>query len=275
MTRAETEVSASDVSPDTGGAMPCRGCGYDLRGQTQTRCPECGRTFFPRVARHPADIPWLRRRDIGTLRAFGETVELACRRPARLGEMAWEDVDVDLVEAPLFRQECLVVAVASLTGALAVSAETPDGMIAMLAAVPFVIWLVLGLDSVSWRLAPGDELDRVTDRADRLRYFALAPLALSPLVTLLAVVMRLFTWMFQAGPEWVRLAIVGVGFGAVLLAWWCVVVVFRTSASRARPARSIVYALALAATWAVIALVATAVGGVTVLVTRVMIDNLL
>lgn len=29
--------------------MECLGCGYDLRGLGETRCPECGRAFDPRV----------------------------------------------------------------------------------------------------------------------------------------------------------------------------------------------------------------------------------
>ena len=27
------------------GAIPCPNCGYDLRGQRNTSCPECGREF--------------------------------------------------------------------------------------------------------------------------------------------------------------------------------------------------------------------------------------
>lgn len=35
----------------------CSQCGYDLRGQTEARCPECGRPFFRRVL-HDAPDPY-------------------------------------------------------------------------------------------------------------------------------------------------------------------------------------------------------------------------
>ncbi len=31
--------------PDVGDEMPCPACGYDLRGQRECRCPECGRRY--------------------------------------------------------------------------------------------------------------------------------------------------------------------------------------------------------------------------------------
>ena len=46
----------------------CDECGYRLRGLTVTRCPECGTEFNPDVAPQ-ADIPWLRRAELGVITA--------------------------------------------------------------------------------------------------------------------------------------------------------------------------------------------------------------
>jgi len=37
------------------GVPVCMHCGYDLRGQTQARCPECGRAFDPHLLHHEQD----------------------------------------------------------------------------------------------------------------------------------------------------------------------------------------------------------------------------
>jgi len=43
------------LSPKRPGAIPgcCCGCGYDLRGLKESRCPECGRHFLPEE-QHPS-----------------------------------------------------------------------------------------------------------------------------------------------------------------------------------------------------------------------------
>lgn len=37
------------------GVPICVKCGYDLRGQVDPRCPECGRAFDPKLTKRPSD----------------------------------------------------------------------------------------------------------------------------------------------------------------------------------------------------------------------------
>ena len=57
----------------------CPACGYNLRGLSQPRCPECGQTFDPRTL-EASRIPWVHRRSIGRTRAFWRTVVMATFR---------------------------------------------------------------------------------------------------------------------------------------------------------------------------------------------------
>src|SRR5438477_13137741 len=86
----------------------CPDCGYDLRGLSSERCPECGLSIDAAMVESP--IPWAHRARIGRLRAFRRTVILATFRPKRLA--AAVAVTVDYADARLFRR--LVVLQVSL-----------------------------------------------------------------------------------------------------------------------------------------------------------------
>lgn len=84
-------------SPDGRGATPsreieqdlfCQRCGYNLRGLTGDRCPECGEPLDTVRAAEP-QIPWVYRREIGRFRAYWRTVWLVMFRQRRFcDEMA-------------------------------------------------------------------------------------------------------------------------------------------------------------------------------------------
>src|SRR5918993_998115 len=110
------------ISHDATPVRRCASCGYDLRGLEQLRCPECGLAFDPHYL-PPADIPWLKRGDANldanatggnALLAYVRTVWLVLAQPKRFGEMVWQDVDVDAVEATRFRWVTIGIAVGSL-----------------------------------------------------------------------------------------------------------------------------------------------------------------
>jgi hypothetical protein len=61
----------------------CPGCGYDLRGVPHRLCPECGGDVGT-TALADSRVPWERRHETGTFRAFWATVALSSFRPARL-----------------------------------------------------------------------------------------------------------------------------------------------------------------------------------------------
>ena len=77
----------------------CPRCGYDLRGTTSGVCSECGRPFT-RELLLAQTLPWLRRRNIGRVRAFVKTVLLAT-----LNGRAWHQqmlLPLELREAARF-----------------------------------------------------------------------------------------------------------------------------------------------------------------------------
>lgn len=70
----------------------CLACGYNLRGLTGGRCPECGRV----IDRHEHDgfrAPWVDRHRIGMLRAYWRTAALVTFRPGEFaGRFHWPRV---------------------------------------------------------------------------------------------------------------------------------------------------------------------------------------
>lgn len=70
----------------------CLACGYNLRGLTGGRCPECGRV----IDRHEHDgfrAPWVDRHRIGVLTAYWQTAALVTFRPGEFaGRFHWPRV---------------------------------------------------------------------------------------------------------------------------------------------------------------------------------------
>jgi hypothetical protein len=74
----ETPISVTnvaDTTADSGRAVLCPGCGYDLRGTTGERCSECG-LAIDRAALERSGFPWAHRASLGRMRAFLKTVWL-------------------------------------------------------------------------------------------------------------------------------------------------------------------------------------------------------
>jgi len=71
----------------------CAFCGYNLRGITSDRCPECGQAVLPGPI-----IPWTYRKRMGLLRAFLRTVWLATFQPAKLALATPRDADYPAAE---------------------------------------------------------------------------------------------------------------------------------------------------------------------------------
>jgi len=66
------EQMSSAQSAPAGPNLFCISCGYNQRGITTNRCPECGQDFTalpPSTSR----LPWLHRRHLGLLRAYWRT----------------------------------------------------------------------------------------------------------------------------------------------------------------------------------------------------------
>jgi hypothetical protein len=76
----------------------CAGCGYDLRGLSSDRCPECGLTI---QATHEGVIPWERRKRIGYFSSFFLTLLAATFSPIQFARATNGPIDVR--SAKLFR----------------------------------------------------------------------------------------------------------------------------------------------------------------------------
>lgn len=63
----------------------CLGCGYNLRGLTGARCPECGRAI-DRQEHAGLDVPWAHRSRLGAWAAYWQTAALVTFRPGEFAD---------------------------------------------------------------------------------------------------------------------------------------------------------------------------------------------
>ncbi|HEY8668918.1 MAG TPA: hypothetical protein VIL86_19880 [Tepidisphaeraceae bacterium] len=97
----------------------CAGCGYNLRGLSSDRCPECG-LAIDRESLRRSQLPWPQRRSIGRWRAYWRTVFATIFRPARIA--AEMNLPASHREAWRFRLVTILIAWVPLAAALAVLA---------------------------------------------------------------------------------------------------------------------------------------------------------
>lgn len=92
--RSAADFQSGGELPESATAAPisfCIGCGYELRGISSLRCPECGLEIDPGAA--ATEVPWAHRRQIGRVAAFYRTVIIASFRPKRLAAAVAGPVD--------------------------------------------------------------------------------------------------------------------------------------------------------------------------------------
>src|SRR5437660_10460211 len=97
----------------------CQTCGYNLRGLTSNRCPECG-TFFDPAQLAEARIPWRQRAALGNWKAYWQTVRLAMFHPLKLGREVWDAPRVDPRGAARFRRVIILQAIGTCVIVVAV-----------------------------------------------------------------------------------------------------------------------------------------------------------
>lgn len=100
---AETTAAMSESDLD----LLCPECGYDLRGISSERCPECGQPI-DRASMSVARLPWAHRLAIGRVRAYWRTNLLVMFRPKRLAEEI--NRPVSFADAQRFRRVTVLLA---------------------------------------------------------------------------------------------------------------------------------------------------------------------
>jgi hypothetical protein len=168
----------------------CAACGYNLRGVTSDRCPECGASFDPN---QPAEsqIPWSHRRTIGRRKAFWRTVKLVCFKPTVFA--AEINRPVSLLDALAFRGAVAIhafIPLAGLAAYLYIAGFDPRtftmlkfdavGSIAEWLGLPILIasiwlFLIFALGVGSYFFHPGSIPIKQQNRALALSYYACAP----------------------------------------------------------------------------------------------------
>lgn len=203
----------------------CPECGYDLRGLTSDRCPECGLPIDREVV---SRIPWVHRQKIGRVKAYWRTVWLATFRTEKLAEEVRRPVSIR--DGQTFRWVTMLLAwvpLAAILGwaatnvpsdvgfggqtagrvsgivftALAQSQGVPLGLLVPYAvglATPGVLPAAALLSLVLWTGAAGYFFHprRLPtgwqNRAIAISYFACAPLVLTALPVAAAAVLILY-----------------------------------------------------------------------------------
>ena len=251
-----TAAAAVDAPPQ----RRCVGCGYDLRGLEQLRCPECGLAFDPNHLPR-ADIPWLKRGDIlidanatggNALLAYWRTVWLVLARPRKFGATVWQDVEVDATEAARFRWVTIGLAVGSLLATLLpVFSPLSLGALVTLAIMsgPIVafFWMATGRFDIVPFVARwlAQEL-----RFRRLHDLSCAGLALAPVVPMFLLLGLIMGWSGSyVGPRAVVLGWV------VLFMWWYGSLRYQIHGGRCRMGDAILHAILVPFAWIMIATV--------------------
>jgi hypothetical protein len=238
----------------------CASCGYDLRGLEQPRCPECGLEFDPnRLPR--ADVPWLKRGDLLTdanatggsaFVAYWRTVWLVLARPRKLGEMVWQDVEVDAADTARFRWITIGVALGSTLATMLpiLAPVTPVVLLAMLLlAAPVVafFWMATGRFDVIQFVAPWFAQEM---RYRRLHDLSCAGLALAPIVPMFLLLGLIMGW-----PPYYVVPRVLALIGFVFVAWWYGSLRYQIHGGRCRTGDAILHALLTPCAWFMIATV--------------------
>ncbi len=205
-TSAASSADRSAIDED----VFCLGCGYNLRGLQDDRCPECGREF-DRAALTTSRIPWAYRTEIGAFRAYWRTVWLVTSRTSRFCDElvrpgSYRDaqwfrwVTILHVYLPaLLATIGLYVFPPSWSSGSALIDEAYEivwPVVTLNAALVLVLAAITGLPS--YFLQARDLPVERENRAIALSYYASAPLAWTPMMLLLVVGGRLLTSVFPS-----------------------------------------------------------------------------
>jgi len=189
-------IATADPLPEIRQDLFCQRCGYNLRGLTGNRCPECGGSLDGVRSLVP-QIPWMYRKELGWWRAYWRTIRFVMFRQAQFcDEMARP---VNFRDSQSFRW--LTVLLVSITSALPLGVsylttrvESYNSFVSTAAAAgwPLLIfyfcWLLFlsaATGVPSYFFHPREVPVQQQNRAIALSYYACGPLAflVIPLLT--------------------------------------------------------------------------------------------
>ena len=229
--------------PDRAGVdedLYCPECGYNLRGVTSDRCPECGEEF-DRATLAVSRIPWVYRKELGWLRAYWGTVWFVALHPRRFCQEVAHPVDFD--DAQRFRWATIAHVLVSVLLdeaygdiRLLMSGTAPSGSVAVEFAIGRVTWVValffLALAATgvpSYFFHPRHLPVSRQNRLVAMSYYTCAPLALAPLTVVVGVVGMLLQQRVTGGASIVLAMSLGLALLQMAVWWLCLLSLARPS----------------------------------------------
>lgn len=250
----------------------CQECGYNLRGLTRNRCPECG-VDIASVRLEVSQIPWARRDEIGWFRAYWKTVWWTSIRYKRFCEEVVRSVDYR--DSQLFRWITIVFAYLPLLvstilvyslrrGPLqpwATEFKTLLDMVwpAILLQVLAVGLLAMMTGAASYFFEARDLPVRQRNNAIAMSYYCCGSLAWMPLPVLLAWLAPLTRGLAGVLPP--LLGLIALFWGITLfVVWWLDLIHTVRRVLPHRPGRAVAVVFGLPFVWLGCAIVALGIG---------------
>ncbi|UCC31399.1 MAG: hypothetical protein JSU86_03810 [Phycisphaerales bacterium] len=257
----------------------CQRCGYNLKGLTSDRCPECGKSLETVRLIEP-QIPWVHRKRLGRFRAYWKTVYLAMFHQGRFCEemarpVSYSDsqrfrwVTILHVYIPiLLATICAYQLAPPEPVVMTRSFQVPGGWtqsgppwferayaeiwpVAVL-HVCFLLFLAAATGVHSYYFHPRDLPVHVQNRAIALSYYAHAPLAWTPVPIGLAVA----AWWLAGSHELTAIGLIAAAVPLLLLelaCWWSAIAGFLRDTMPGRKAHFRLVAIALPFLWLALA----------------------
>jgi len=233
----------------------CPRCGYDLRGITSNRCPECA-FAFDRATLSVSRIPWEHGDEISWFRAFWDTTGFVIWHPRLFAQEAGRPVNYR--RARQFQLTVVFCAWAAvmpwaISGMAAVRRD--DWYVKVFFVLCLVIvpglFLLLATGVASYWFHPGTISVVQQDRAIALSYYACAPLAWLwiPSLLFIATVRVDQTLAGMTVPVAILVNLGPLFLAAILLDWLLATCLLMADVTRSDGRRQLLFALALPALW--------------------------
>lgn len=238
----------------------CQECGYNLRGLTRNRCPECGGNIAS-VRLEVSQIPWARRKEIGWLRAYWRTVwwtsihykrfcEEIIRQVTYRDSQLFRGITIGFAYLPLFVFTILLYV---RPGARPRWLTDLNPILDMVWPVVLFQLLVIGLlfmmtGVASYFFEARDLPAKQRNNAIAMSYYCCGSLAWMLLPALLAWVAPLTRPISQFGPP--LLSLIALFWGLTLfVVWWLDLIHTVRRVLPHRPRRAVAVVFLLPAVW--------------------------